>query len=66
MQCHSTNEGQVIFGPSLYAEMKKPQGKKTAAEIRVILTEGKGKMPPFKDKLTAEETDKLIAYLHTL
>jgi mono/diheme cytochrome c family protein len=64
--CHSINQGQVTFGPSLYAETRKPQGKKSGAEIRTIIREGKGKMPSFKDKLTPEETDKLLAYLRTL
>ena len=27
---------------------------------------GKGKMPPFKDKLTQQDTDNLLAYLRTL
>jgi len=64
--CHSVNEGQVMFGPSLYQVMKKPVGRKTAPEIRVILQNGKGKMPPFKDKLTPEDVNNLLAYLHTL
>jgi cytochrome c6 len=64
--CHSINQGQVTFGPSLYAETKKPQGRKSSAEIRTIIREGKGKMPAFKDKLTPEETDQLLAYVRTL
>jgi len=64
MQCHSTAEGQTMFGPSLYHEMKKPHG--SAADIRAILQNGKGKMPSFKDKLTPEDTNNLLAYLHTL
>jgi mono/diheme cytochrome c family protein len=66
MVCHSVNEGQVMLGPSLYHVMKKAQGKKTAAEIRVILKNGKGKMPSFQDKLTPEDTDNILAYLHSL
>jgi mono/diheme cytochrome c family protein len=65
-QCHSTAEGQVKFGPSLYGELKPPHPKKTPAEIRTILKEGKGKMPSFKDILTQEDTDNLIAYIHSL
>jgi mono/diheme cytochrome c family protein len=64
--CHSVNEGQVMFGPSLYQVMKKPEGKKSAADIRTILQNGKGKMPSFKDKLTPEDVNNLLAYLHTL
>jgi mono/diheme cytochrome c family protein len=46
--------------------MKKAQGKKSSAEIRAIIKNGKGKMPAFGEKITPEDTDKLLAYLHTL
>lgn len=65
-QCHSVQEDQVKFGPSLFNEMKKPHPKKTATEIRTILKDGKGKMPSFKDVLTQEDTDNLLAYIHSL
>lgn len=66
-QCHSTAEGQVRFGPSLYHEAKKPHPKKTDAQIREILENGKnGKMPSFKGVLTREDTDNLLAYIHSL
>jgi mono/diheme cytochrome c family protein len=64
--CHSINKGQVTFGPSLYAEMKKPQGKKSSAEVRSVIKNGKGKMPSFQEKLSAEDVDKLLAYIRTL
>jgi mono/diheme cytochrome c family protein len=66
LQCHSLNEGEVRLGPSLYGEMKQPHPKKSATEIRAILENGKGKMPSFKDKLTNQDIDNLLAYLHTL
>jgi mono/diheme cytochrome c family protein len=66
MQCHAVIEGQYSFGPNLNAELKKPHPRKTDAEVRTILKDGKGKMPPFGDKFTAPDTDNLIAYLHTL
>jgi mono/diheme cytochrome c family protein len=65
-QCHSVIEDQVRFGPSLFHEMKGPHPKKTATEIHEILMNGKGKMPSFKDILTQEDTDNLLAYLHSL
>lgn len=65
-QCHSVLPDQVRFGPSLYNEMKKPHPKKTDAQVRSILQNGNGKMPSFKDVLTKEDTDNLLAYLHTL
>jgi cytochrome c551 len=64
MQCHSVVAGQAMFGPSLFHEMKKPHG--SASDIRTILQNGKGKMPSFKDRLTPEDTNNLLAYLHTL
>jgi mono/diheme cytochrome c family protein len=65
-QCHSVIEGQVRFGPSLYGVMKGPHPRKTAPEIRTILKEGKNKMPSFNGMLTEEDTDNLLAYLHSL
>jgi mono/diheme cytochrome c family protein len=64
-QCHSINQGEVRIGPSLFHVMKGPKAV-SAAQIRIQLRDGKGKMPPFKDLLTAEEVDHIVAYLHTL
>jgi mono/diheme cytochrome c family protein len=63
--CHSVNEGQQTLGPSLYREMKRPHSM-SAAEIRIILKNGKGKMPSFANKLSKEDADNLLAYLRTL
>jgi cytochrome c2 len=65
-QCHSVIEGQVRFGPSLYGVMKGPHPRKTAPEVRKILKDGGVKMPPFNGILTEDDTDNLLAYLHTL
>jgi mono/diheme cytochrome c family protein len=65
-QCHSVQPDQVRFGPSLYNELKKPHPKKTDAEVREILKSGKNKMPAFGEKLSKQETDDLLSYLHTL
>jgi mono/diheme cytochrome c family protein len=64
-QCHSINEGEVRIGPSLFHVMKGPKAV-PAAQIRIQLRDGKGKMPPFKDILTPDDVDHVIAYLHTL
>jgi mono/diheme cytochrome c family protein len=66
MQCHATVDGQVSFGPNLHGVLKAPHPRKTPAEVRVILKDGKGKMPPFGDKLEPKDVDNLIAYLRTL
>jgi mono/diheme cytochrome c family protein len=64
-QCHSVNPGEVRVGPSLFGVMKGPHAR-TAAQVRVQITDGKGKMPPFKDLLKPEQVDQLVAYLHSL
>ncbi len=64
-QCHSVNQGEVRIGPSLFHVMKGPKAV-SAAQIRIQLRDGKGKMPPFKDLLTPDDVDHVIAYLHTL
>jgi mono/diheme cytochrome c family protein len=62
MQCHTTQPDEVRLGPSLYGEMK----KKSDAQVREILKNGKGKMPSFDGKLTPADINNLLAYLHTL
>lgn len=64
--CHSVQPGQVLIGPSVYGEMREPHPKMTEAQIRTIVRDGKGKMPAFKDLLTKDETDQLLAYLRNL
>jgi mono/diheme cytochrome c family protein len=66
LQCHSVNEGQTRFGPSLYREMKGSHPKKTSSQIRAVIKDGKGKMPPFGEFLTQEDTINLMAYLQTI
>jgi mono/diheme cytochrome c family protein len=66
MQCHSVNKDQVLLGPSLFGVMTTSPHKKTAAQIRVLLRDGKGKMPPWKDILTPDDVDNILVYLHTL
>jgi len=39
---------------------------KTAAQVRAQIHDGKGKMPAFKDILTKEDTDNLMAYIKSL
>ena len=63
-KCHGkTAEGRHFGGPSLVSE-------KTAAssteDLRKIITNGKGHMPKFAGKLTAEEIDKLVQQIQAL
>lgn len=57
-KCHGKSaDGRFMGGPSLIAE------KATAAsadDLRNIITNGKGRMPKFTGKLTADEIDTLV------
>ena len=66
MQCHAVIESQSSFGPNLHGEMKKPHPKKSVDQVEKLIENGKGKMPPFKDKLSVQEKHDLIAYMRTL
>ncbi len=65
-QCHSVQPGDVRFGPSLYGEIKKPHPKISAAQFRAIVRDGRGKMPAFGHVLSQQDTDDLLAYVHSL
>lgn len=64
--CHAIKPGRGQLGPSLFGEMREPHPKKTEQEIRTIIRDGKGKMPAFKDLITEQDTDNLIAYIRSL
>jgi mono/diheme cytochrome c family protein len=65
-QCHSVLPDQVRLGPSLYHVTKGPHPRKTPVQIREILQTGKGKMPSFKDVLTEDDIENIVAYLKSL
>lgn len=63
-KCHGKNaEGRHFGGPSLVSE-------KTAAastdELHNIINNGKGHMPKFAGKLTAEEVDALVQQIQAM
>lgn len=66
LACHALVAGQVGFGPNLNGELKKPHPRKTPAEARTIIKEGKNKMPAWGTKLSESEIDNVIAYLKTV
>jgi mono/diheme cytochrome c family protein len=68
--CHFANSENNLRGPGLQGLYKKqylPSGA-PANDDRVIATirGGRNMMPAFGDKLDDEQTQDLIAYLHTL
>ncbi len=68
--CHYAYSTHNLRGPSLHGLFKKPFMKNgmPANNDRVtdIILLGRAKMPAFQDKLTQQQLDDLLAYLHTL
>jgi mono/diheme cytochrome c family protein len=68
--CHNADSTEQKMGPGLkglFQHDKLANGKKvTEATVREKINEGGNGMPPFKDTLSDQEKDDLIAYLKTL
>jgi len=69
-ECHYAYSTHNLRGPSLNGLFKKPFMKNgmPANDERVsdIILLGRAKMPAFQTKLTQQQFDDLMAYLHTL
>jgi len=69
-ECHYAYSTRSLRGPSLAGLFKHPYMKNgmPANDERVtdIILLGRSKMPAFQQKLTQEQLDALMAYLHTL
>jgi mono/diheme cytochrome c family protein len=68
--CHNADSTDKKMGPGLkglYKKDKLANGKKpTDATIREKIDEGGNGMPAYKDMLSDQEKDDLLAYLKTL
>jgi mono/diheme cytochrome c family protein len=69
-ECHYAYSTHNLRGPSLHGLFKKqfmtsgiPANDERVLDIIVI---GRAKMPAFQNKLTQQQVDELMAYLHTL
>ena len=63
-KCHgSTAEGRHFGGPSLISEKATAM---SSDELHSIITDGKGRMPKYTGKLTAEEIDTLVQEIKAL
>jgi mono/diheme cytochrome c family protein len=63
-KCHGkTAEGRHFGGPSLISDKTVAA---SAEEMRNIIANGKGHMPKFAGKLTAEEIDTLLQQIQAL
>ena len=68
--CHNADSEEKKMGPGLkglFSREKMNNGKKpTEANVRAKVDEGGNGMPAYKEILSDEEKDNLIAYLKTL
>ena len=68
--CHNADSDEKKMGPGLKGLFKKDKlsnGKKpTEPNIRAKVDEGGNGMPAYKDMLSDQEKDDLVAYLKTL
>jgi len=68
--CHNADSTEKKMGPGLkglFQNEKMNNGKKpTEANVRAKIDEGGNGMPAYKDMLSDEEKNNLIAYLKTL
>ncbi len=63
-KCHGkTAEGRHFGGPSLISDKT---AAASAADLRNIITNGKGRMPKYTGKLTSEQIDALVQQIKTL
>ena len=69
-ECHYAYSTRNLRGPSLHGLFKKPfmANGMPANDERVsdIILLGRAKMPAFQQKLTQQQFQELVAYLHTL
>src|SRR5437763_7432441 len=68
--CHNADSEEKKMGPGLKGLFKKDKmanGKKpTDATVKARVEEGGGGMPAYKDMLSDQEKEDLLAYLKTL
>ena len=70
LRCHEAYIAGGRHGPSLMGMFKKkelpsgaPANNERASEV---ILHGRAKMPAFSDRLTPEQVQELLAYMHTL
>jgi mono/diheme cytochrome c family protein len=70
IRCHEPYSSREIQGPSLHHIFKRdqfPSGIKASDDRMIdVIQMGKSKMPSFRNALTEQQLQDLLAYLHTL
>ncbi len=69
-RCHYDRRDGGLHGPSLLGIYKRPSLPSGAAatdeRVTATIMLGRGMMPAMKDKVSEQDLDDLLAYLHTL
>ena len=60
--CHSLRTGERRMGPSLAGVLRGRRSSREQTVLEIIVT-GKGNMPGFKHRLSAQELSDLISFL---
>ncbi len=69
IMCHGVDgQGNTTMGRQVNAaNLLSPDVKKlSAAEMKDVVTNGKGSMPTFSDQLSPDEIDAVVAYVRTM
>jgi cytochrome c len=68
--CHNSDSDETKVGPglkNLFKRDKLVNGKPVnETNVKALITEGSGAMPPFGDAISSDDKDNIIAYLKTL
>jgi cytochrome c6 len=62
-QCHAGGRNNVVAAKTLQADALEKYGKNTVEAIALQVTKGKGAMPAFGEKLSADEIDLVANYV---
>ncbi len=69
-RCHAAYSPQATHGPSMYGVFRRPDlpsgMKATDDRVSSIILHGRGMMPAFGNKISDEDLQLLLKYLHTL
>jgi mono/diheme cytochrome c family protein len=67
--CHGVDgKGQTAIGKKLNLKdlASSDVQNKHHSELKLLIENGKGKMPAYKDKLTNEQIEKLVTYIRSV
>jgi mono/diheme cytochrome c family protein len=62
--CHSLEPGQNGYGPSLAGYFKRNLSQ-TVDQTQQLIRNGRRRMPPFRDRLSSDQIQDVIAYIRT-